>query len=73
MFKNFFLCISPLKINPKADRLQACAVSANFHYVISVRRLLYTVIYIINSKFITFIIHQVCYKTDWFEFGAFLL
>jgi len=33
MFKKFFLCISPLKINPKADRLQACAVSANFHYV----------------------------------------
>jgi len=31
-----------------------------FHNGISVRRLLYTVIYIINSKFITFIIHQVC-------------
>jgi len=27
------LCISPLKISPKADRLLACAIPANFHYV----------------------------------------
>ena len=31
-FQNF-LCVSPLKISPKADRLLACAVPANFHYV----------------------------------------
>jgi len=27
------LCIFPSKISPKADRLLACAVPANFHYV----------------------------------------
>jgi len=28
-----FLSVSPLNISPKADRLLACAVPANFHYV----------------------------------------
>jgi len=32
MFQNF-VCVSPLKISSKADRLLACAIPANFHYV----------------------------------------
>jgi len=32
-YYNAMLCISPLKISPEVDRLLACAVPANFHYV----------------------------------------
>ena len=61
------LCISPLKISPKADRLLACAVPSNLRYVKAplvptspLKRLNGISIwhFIIISKCITFIIPQ---------------